>query len=123
MNVFPAPVVLLLLLCCAAAAVMPAQYSLPGARSSSLLVKRRDTGSADWNLGRVAEVHRSAPTQFKWLAPRGLDDDGCFQERRRRELGEEAKTMPVLNRMYLNGTEGSDAARVWSNSSLGCVPN
>lgn len=29
-----------------------------------------------------------------------------FQEKRRSELGEEAKAMPVLNRMYLNGTEG-----------------
>lgn len=63
-----------LLLCCAAAAV--AAGSMLNARG--LLVERRDTGSADWNLGRVAEVHRSAPTQSKWLDPEGLDDDGCF---------------------------------------------
>lgn len=54
-------------LCCAAAAVTAG--SMLNARGS--LVERRDTGSADWTLGRVAGVHRSAPTQSKWLDPKG----------------------------------------------------
>jgi hypothetical protein len=67
---------------------MPAQSSLPG---GSLLVKRRDTGSADQNLGRVAEVHRSAPTQSKWLVSPRTRRRWRFQEKRRSELGEEAE--------------------------------
>lgn len=79
MNVFPALVVLVAVavLCCGAAAVMPAQSSLPGARSSSnagIRVARVRT----WGVLQKCIGQR---LQSKWLAPRGLDDDGGSRRR------------------------------------------
>lgn len=54
MNVSPALVLLLLLLCCAVLCCRRC-YCRLNAQCPGLLVERRDTGSADWTLGRVAE--------------------------------------------------------------------
>lgn len=96
MNVFPALVLLLpspccvlCVVCCVLCAVlppllMPAQLPRPGARSSNAGI--RVARIRTW--GVLPKLHRSAPTQSRWLAP---NDDGCFEEKGRSELGEEAE--------------------------------